>query len=84
MSDPTQIADLRELRQRAAEAQERHLNNAKSSLRRLGYDVVPRQRRVGRIVGYVLFAAIGALSVAALVGALGLVTMAARWLVGLW
>jgi hypothetical protein len=45
---------------------------------------VPRQRKVGRIVGYVLFAAIGALSVAALIGSVGLAILAMRWLVGLW
>ena len=84
MSDPTQIADLRERRQRANEDTERHLGAAKASLRRLGYDVVPRRRKAGRIVGYVLLATLGAVSVAALIGAVGLAILATRWVLGLW
>ena len=83
MTDPTQIADLRERRQRAVEAQERHLGAAKASLRRLGYDVVPRTRRAGRIIGYIALAALGALTTAALIGAVGLAVWLTRWLVGM-
>jgi ElaB/YqjD/DUF883 family membrane-anchored ribosome-binding protein len=84
MTDPTQVADLRERIQRAREKQAHHLDAAKASLRRQGYDVVPRSRKAGRLVGYVMLATLGAVSVAALIGAVGLAILATRWVLGLW
>ena len=77
------IADLKERRQRAREAHDRHLGNAKASLKRLGYDVVPSTRRTGRVIGYIALAALGALTTAALIGAVGLAVWLTRWLVGM-
>ena len=77
------IADLKERRQRAREAQDHHMGNAKASLKRLGYDIVPRTRRAGRIIGYIGLAALGALTTAAFIGAVGLAVWLTRWLVGM-
>lgn len=83
MSDTPNIADLRERKQRALESADRHLRSARESLGRLGYDVVPKKRRTAGWLGYIILAALSALSVAALIASVGLVIWTTRWVLGM-
>ena len=82
MDHKSDIADLRERRQRAEASAERHMEATKAALGSISYEVVPKRRRAGRVIGYVMLAALAALSVAAFVGAVGLALWVARWAVG--
>jgi Flp pilus assembly protein TadB len=82
----TITADLRERRQRANEDMERHLERAKASLRKMGYNVVPQasnRRRPGVYIGYVVLVSVSALAVAGLIASIGVGLLAFRWLVSL-
>lgn len=73
----TVIADLRERAQRAREATER----AEERLRKMGYVRKP-QSKAGQVIGSLLALALFLMACAAVLGALGVLLAAARWIAG--